>query len=88
MHAIVSSSAGTESAAWWSALTQAILDITVHIDLYFDISFLKLSGFLKISKPNTEHNRVCGQHDPALSQVIFVHVCVNDWQAYYSNNGK
>jgi hypothetical protein len=24
---------GVGSAAWWSAVTQAILDITVHIDL-------------------------------------------------------
>jgi hypothetical protein len=25
--------------------------------------------FPKINNPHTEHNRACGQHDPALSQV-------------------
>lgn len=29
----MSSYAGAESTAWWSALTKAILDITFHIDL-------------------------------------------------------
>jgi hypothetical protein len=40
----VSSNAGVGSAAWWSALTQAILDKTVHIDLKFDGSYVKLCG--------------------------------------------
>ena len=45
--------------------------------------------FLKISKPHTEHsehteqNRVCGQGVWAKSLL-----CVNDWQACYSNNMK
>lgn len=41
---IVSSYIGAGRAARWSALTQAISDITVHIDLRFDESCVKLCG--------------------------------------------
>ena len=40
----MSSYTGVGSAAWWSALTQGISDITVHSDLGFDGAYVKLCG--------------------------------------------
>lgn len=40
----MSSYAGARSAAWWSALTRDTLDISVHIDLLLDGSYVKLCG--------------------------------------------
>jgi hypothetical protein len=41
---ILSSYAGAGSVAQWSSLTQAILDMTVHIDLELDGPYVKLCG--------------------------------------------
>ena len=42
--------AGAESAAWQLALAQAILDITVHIYVYLDGSYIKLCGITFFKK--------------------------------------
>jgi hypothetical protein len=73
--------AGT--AAQWSAPTQANLDITVHIDLWFDESYVKLMvvKFLKINTPHNIQNITKYVVSMTLHWVKLF-FCVNDWQAY------
>lgn len=54
----MSSYAGGGSAT--QALTQATLDITVHIDLQFDGPYIKFVEFLNINKPQNITGDVIG----------------------------
>lgn len=53
----------------------AILDIKDHINLYFDGFYVK-HIIVKILKNKKPYNIpiICGQHDPALSHLLFVYV--------------
>lgn len=67
----ISSFAGTGSAAQWPALPQAVLDITVHTDLYLHGS-RQLMEFLKINKPQNIENTTGDVVIVTLLWVVFL----------------
>ena len=69
---------------------QAILDITVYIDFWFDGPYMKLIAveFLNINKPHNIQNITGYVINMTLLWVKLLFLCVNDWQAYFSNSIK
>ena len=49
---------------------------------------LMVVEFNRINKPCDEHNVVYGQHDPALSQVIFLHQLEGIFQQQYERANR